>query len=394
MFHSLTAPEPDQILRLIAEFAADPRPDKIDLGVGVYRNAEGATPIMHAVRDAERRLLETETTKTYTGVLGDPAFLAAIAALVLGPGARGDRLAACATPGGTGAVRQAFELIARARPGGTVWVTDPTWPNHPAMLDEVGLRWRSLRWLDRTSGAVDRAGFFADLAQVAQTDSVLLHGCCHNPSGADMTDADWAETGAALARTGALPMVDLAYQGFGKGIEADVAGLRLLVAAVPEAIVAVSGSKNFGLYRERVGAVLALAGNAPDAAKVRGTLFSLNRLNYTFPPDHGARIVTTILGDETLRGIWQTELDAMRTRVADLRRRLADCLRSETQSDRFGYLAENRGMFSLIPADPVQIAALRETHAMYVVGGGRINLAGLTEETAPRAARAMASVLA
>jgi aromatic-amino-acid transaminase len=395
MFETLAAPQPDKILRIMQEFADDPRPGKIDLGVGVYRTAEGTTPVMRAVREAERRVWETEQTKSYVALAGAPAFRAALADLVLGPAlAGGDRLAAAATPGGTGAVRQALELVRRARPEATVWVSDPSWPNHTAILDTMGMRWRPYRYHDAATGGLDRDGMLADLGTVAAGDVILLHGCCHNPTGADLTLADWQAVAAICADRGAVPMVDLAYLGLGDGVEADAAGLRLLAAAVPEMLLAVSGSKSFGLYRDRVGAVLALTATPAAQAAVQGTLAWLNRQAFAFPPDHGARVVTTLLADPALRADWEDELAQMRARIAAMRMALTSALRDLTGSDRFGFLAAHKGMFSLSGADPAQVARLRLEHAIYMIGDGRINLAGLTPATVAPVAQGFAAVLA
>jgi aromatic-amino-acid transaminase len=394
MFETLPAPEPDKIIRIMQAFAADPRGEKIDLGVGVYRAEDGTTPVMRAVAAAERAVWERQTTKTYVGLAGDPAFRAALATLVLGAEpALSDRLASVATPGGTGAVRQALELVRRARPGAVIWVSDPTWPNHTAILDTLEMPWRFYRYYDPATGAVDRDGMLADLAQAAAGDVVLLHGCCHNPTGADPAPGDWAAIAATLAARGAVPLIDVAYLGFGDGPEADAAGLRQVVAAVPEALLAVSGSKTFGLYRERVGAVLALCSDARSAAAVQGTLAWLNRQSFAFPPDHGARVVTHLLGDPALRADWAAEIEAMRQRIEAGRRALAEALRAETGSDRFGFLAGQKGMFSLTGADPAQVERIRTQHAIYMIGDGRINLAGLTAATIPVVARALAETL-
>jgi aromatic-amino-acid transaminase len=290
-------------------------------------------------------------------------------------------------------VRQALELVRLARPGATVWVSAPTWPNHVSILETMGMSWRFYRYLDAAAGTLDPAGMLEDLAGMAPGDVLLLHGCCHNPTGVDPEAEDWRAIARLAAERGALPMVDLAYLGLGEGIEADAAGLRHLVAAVPEALLAVSGSKSFGLYRERAGAVLAIASDPARQAVVQATLAWLNRQAYAFPPDRGARLATMVLGDAELRAEWAAELAGMRARIAAMRAALAAALRAETGSDRFGVLAAHRGMFSLIGAGPREVEALRREHAIYMVGDGRINLAGLTEDTVPRVARGLAAVL-
>lgn len=393
MFETVVTPPPDKILHLMRAFAEDRRPHKIDLGIGVYRNADGSTPVMRAVRTAEARVDANQLTKSYVALAGDPAFHAALRDLVLGDTVETGRIAALATPGGTGAVRQAFELIRRTRPGATVWVSDPTWPNHESILDTLGMRWRPYRHLDRRTGTLDRAGMMADLAGVAAGDVILLHGCCHNPSGVDLSPPDWLEIAALAQGRGAVPMIDLAYQGFGAGVDADVAGLRSLAAAVPEALVTVSGSKNFGMYRDRVGLLLAICATPAEVGPVQASLAWLNRQTYAFPPDHGARVVTEVLNDPALRGEWQAELDGMRRRTRAMRAALAGALRQETGSARFDFLEGQAGLFSLLGLTPDQVGALRTGHALYMIGDSRINLAGLTPDTVPATARAIGEVL-
>ena len=391
MFETVTPPEPDKIIRLMGMFAADARTDKVDLGVGVYRSPAGTTPVMEAVKEAEHRIWAAQESKTYVGLRGDLGFLDAMRRLILGESVPADRVAGAGTPGGTGAVRQVLETVHRLNPQATVWISDPTWPNHPAIIDHLGQKRQSYRYYDATTGGIDRAGMMADLAGAGRGDLILLHGCCHNPTGADLLPDDWQEIVAICARTGAIPFVDMAYQGFGAGLEADAAGVRLLATALPEVLIAASCSKNFGLYRERVGTVLIVT-EAKAAAE--GVLAGMNRQNFAFPPDHGARVVQEILGDEALGALWRGELEGMRRAMEGNRRALAVALRAATGSDRFGFLAAHRGMFSLIGATPAQVDRLREDHGIYLVGDGRMNVAGLTPETIPRVARALAEVLA
>lgn len=391
MFETVTPPEPDKIIRLMGMFAADARADKVDLGVGVYRSPAGTTPVMEAVKEAEHRIWAAQESKTYVGLRGDLGFLDAMRRLILGESVPADRVAGAGTPGGTGAVRQVLETVHRLNPQATVWISDPTWPNHPAIIDHLGQKRQSYRYYDATTGGIDRAGMMADLAGAGRGDLILLHGCCHNPTGADLLPDDWQEIAALCARTGAIPFVDMAYQGFGAGLEADAAGVRLLATALPEVLIAASCSKNFGLYRERVGTVLIVT-EAKAAAE--GVLAGMNRQNFAFPPDHGARVVQEILGDEALGALWRDELDGMRRAMEGNRRALAVALRAATGSDRFGFLAAHRGMFSLIGATPAQVDRLREDHGIYLVGDGRMNVAGLTPETIPRVARALAEALA
>ena len=393
MFEQLTAPEPDKIFRLTGQFAADPRPDKVDLLVGLYRNAQGQTPVMEAVKEAERRILDVQDTKAYLGFAGDPSFVGGMRGLLLGDAVPEARIAGCATVGGTSALRQLLELVRTLTPDAQIWVSDPSWPIHAAMTDHLGFKRQSYRYLDRASNGVDRSGMIEDLSAARPGDVVILHGCCHNPTGADLSQGDWAEVAELCLRTGAIPLIDMAYQGFGEGLEEDAMGTRLLAQKVPTLLLAASCSKNFGLYRERVGVacIVTQEGRARDAAQ--GHLTAMNRNGFSFPPDHGARCVDMILHDGDLRQMWEAELTTMRDGMNANRRALADALRAETGSDRFGYLAAHRGMFSLLGASEGQIAALRDDHGIYVVGDGRMNVAGLTSAAIPRVAQAIAQVM-
>jgi len=346
------------------------------------------TPIMRSVEAAETRLLAEETTKAYTCMLGDPVFREALSDLILGKGAHAERRATAATPGGTGAVRQGFELVQMARPGATVWVSDPTWPNHTSILKHLKISARSYRYFDTATGGVDFDGMMSDLAHIGPGDVVLLHGCCHNPTGANLDAGQWAAVTDHLAKSGALPFVDIAYQGFGDGLEADAAGLRHLVAGVPEVIIAASCSKNFGIYRERTGLLLAL-GDAAGRDRLQSNLFYLNRQNFSFPPDHGARLVQMILTDEALRADWAGELEDVRTGMLALRKQLADELRQRTNSDRFDFIAEHRGMFSRLGVSAEAVETLRREHGIYMVSDSRMNIAGLNARTVPVLAEAI-----
>ncbi len=393
MLTGLAPQAPDKILQLMALYRDDPRPGKIDLGVGVYKDAQGHTPVMRAVKAAEKLLWETEETKVYTGLAGEPAFHAAMAGLILGPDFPAGRVAAAASPGGTGAIRAALELVRLAAPGAVVWLSDPTWPNHPAIIRYLGLPMRDYRYFDVEASAVDFTGMMADLALVAPGEVVLLHGCCHNPTGANLTLPEWALVADLLAARGAVPLIDLAYQGFGDGLEADAAATRLLAGRLPEVLIAASCSKNFGIYRERTGILLAVGPDAATKALAQGTLAMLNRMNFSFPPDHGARLVTMILDDPVLRADWLAELEAVRLAMLDLRVALAEALRAEVGSDRFGFIAQHRGMFSRLGVSAAQVELLRAEHAIYMVGDGRMNIAGLNAGTIPVVARAVAEVL-
>ena len=386
MFEKLEAQPADKILALMKAFREDPRDDKIDLGVGVYRNAEGVTPVMRAVKAAEKRIWERQATKAYTGLAGDPAFGDAMVALVLGDAVPREQVAAVATPGGTGAVRQGFELARMANPGLRVFVSDPTWPNHVSILKYLGIEMVPYRYFDADTGGVDFEGMLADIGQARPGDVVLLHGCCHNPTGANLNAQQWREVVASLQASGATPMIDIAYQGFGDGLEADAAPTRLVVSSLPETLVAASCSKNFGVYRERTGILM---GTGVDTGLLQDTMAYLNRQNFSFPPDHGARVVTEVLTDPELRADWEAELEAMREGMLALREQLADELRRRSNSDRFAFLAEHRGMFSRLGVGPEMVEKLRAEHGIYMVGDSRLNIAGLNRETVPKLAEAI-----
>lgn len=393
MFETLSAPAPDKIFRLTGQFAADPRPDKVDLLVGIYKTADGRTPVMRAVKQAEARILEAQETKSYLSFEGDPAFIGAMRDLILGDAVPSSRVAGVGAVGGTSALRQVLELVRTLRPAARVWVSDPSWPIHAAMVDHLGFARGTYRYLDRDTNGLDREGMLVDLSRAGPRDVIVLHGCCHNPSGADLGLADWAEVAALCNRTGAIPFVDLAYQGFGDGLDEDTAGTRLLARTVPTMFVAASCSKNFGLYRDRAGVALIVTAEGAIAA-AQGQLTAMNRNNFSFPPDHGARVVQTILTDPGLRAMWEEELTMTRETMVQNRFALAEALRDATGSDRFGFLGAHRGMFSLIGASPEQVDILREKHGIYLVGDGRMNVAGLTPGVIPKVARALAGVLA
>ena len=393
MLETLKAQPQDKILQLIALFRDDPRTDKIDLGVGVYKDPTGLTPVMRAVKAAEKKIWEAETTKTYTALAGEPAYNAAMVELILADAVARDRVASVATPGGTGAIRQGLELIRMVAPGAKVWLSNPTWPNHPSIIKYLGMPMGEYRYFDSATGSVDFDGMLADLAQVAAGDVVLLHGCCHNPTGANLAADQWETVCDALIARGAVPLIDLAYQGFGDGLDADAAATRRVAQRFPEALIAASCSKNFGIYRERTGVLIAVSASADQTAVTQGNLNFLNRQNFSFPPDHGARIVSTIMGDAALRADWMAELEEVRLNMLGLRQALAAALRAETNSDRFDFVARHRGMFSRLGLTEEQVLRLREEHGIYMVGDSRINIAGLNAQTVPVLARAVASVL-
>lgn len=389
MFEALKDRPADSILALMQMFKDDPRQTKIDLGVGVYKDATGLTPIMRAIKSAEQQLWETQDSKVYTGLAGDPAFADAMIKLILSDAVTRESVAAVATPGGTGAVRQAFELIRMARPEARVFVSDPTWPNHLSILGYLGIEVVNYRYFDEDTRGVDFDGLIADIKEARSGDVVLLHGCCHNPTGANLNMTEWQAVIDVLLETGAVPMIDIAYQGFGDGLKEDAAPTRLVAASVPECLIAASCSKNFGIYRERTGLLMAISQNT-DARKLhQDTLAFLNRQNYSFPPDHGARLVTMILNDDALRADWMAELEEVRGNMLGLRSQLASELQRLSGSDRFGFIAQHRGMFSRLGTTPEKVAEMREKHGIYMVSDSRMNIAGLNAHTVPILAEAI-----
>jgi aromatic-amino-acid transaminase len=389
MLTNLKEQPKDKILGLMAMYRDDPRPTKVDLGVGVYKNAEGVTPVMRAVKAAERKIVAEQPSKAYTGLAGDPAYADAMIDMLLAGAVERDRLAAVATPGGTGAIRQAFELIKMANPKARVFVSDPTWPNHVSILGYLGIEIVKYRYFDDETRAVNFGGMMADLADVTSDDVVLLHGCCHNPTGANLTLAQWQSVIGLINEKGCTPMIDIAYQGFGDGLEEDAAATRLVVQSVPEVLIAASCSKNFGIYRERTGLLIAMSEKAENTAITQGNLNHLNRQNFSFPPDHGARVVTTILTDPELKADWMAELEETRLGMLALREQLAAELKRLSNSDRFGFLAQHRGMFSRLGTTPDLVEKIRVDNAIYMVSDSRMNIAGLNAQTVPVLAKAI-----
>jgi len=393
MLSNLIRQPQDKILALVGAYRADPRADKIDLGVGVYKDASGATPIMQAIKIAEQQLWTTETTKSYVGLTGDPAFTAAMTDLVLGTSNVQDRISAAAMPGGTGAVRQALELIKSASPSAKVWLSNPTWPNHTSIINYLAMPVGEYRYFDAESGIVDFEGMLEDIKLIPAGDVVLLHGCCHNPTGANLTSEQEDLVIAALSKTGAIPFVDIAYQGFGEGLEQDASFTRKIASQLPECLIAASCSKNFGIYRERTGVLIVISPSALARPVIQGNLAFLNRQNFSFPPDHGARLVTMVLKDGDLRKNWCEELEQVRINMLGLREKLANELRQRTNSDQFDFLAAHRGMFSRLGLSPEMVETLRRDHAVYMVGDSRINIAGLSAQTVPILASAIAQTI-
>jgi aspartate aminotransferase/aromatic-amino-acid transaminase len=380
MFETLKPATLDKIFALMAEYAADPRSSKIDLGVGVYKDEKNSTPIMSAVRKAEQRIHDQAKTKTYKGVVGNKEFSAAVVDLALGNAVDKSRIRTVNGNGGTGALMILMHVLGRARPGGRIFISDPTWPNHPPLAEMARLTPHTYPYFDSKTRAVDFPAMLKALDALTSNDIVLLHACCHNPTGANLTPAQWDAVVESLKRTGAFPLVDLAYLGFGDGLEQDAYGVRKVVSSLPESMVAFSASKNFGLYRERAGVAIAIARDAAAADIVSSQMQNVIRATISQTPDHGAEIVRTILEDKELRAEWQAELDEMRERMKRLRVKLAEAIRRKSNSKDFDFIAEHSGMFSLLglPYDVVQ--KLKTEDGVYMIDDSRINVAGIPED--------------
>ncbi len=374
MFETLKPQLADALLALIKLHGADPRPTKIDLGVGVYRTDEGDTPVFEAIKAAERILLETQGSKAYLGPEGDMGFVHALIPYVFGAGFDRSRVEGMQAPGGTGAVRLAIEVGARAGAKRIIMGT-PSWPNHAQIVAAAGLELKTFKHTT-ADGTADLEALRAVLADAAPGDIVLLHGCCHNPTGVDYTNAQWDEIAPMVRDAGILPLIDLAYQGLGDGMEADAYGLRTVLAAVPEALVAYSCDKNFGLYRDRVGAFYAVTGDADALANALANGATIARASWSMPPDHGAAAVRLVLGDASLAAQWTAELAQMRARMAEVRARLAGA--GAIGPLNMAPVGSQKGLFSMLALNADQIMALRERHGVYMAGSGRINIAGLT----------------
>ena len=388
LFDRLQTQPADTLLSLIGLAKADDRPGKIDLGVGVYRDAEGRTPILRAVKAAEHSLLRTQESKAYLGPEGDMAFVELIKALLLGAAlAAEDAIVGVQTPGGCGALRLGAELIRAAKPDTRVLVGRPTWPNHEPLIGATGLEIVEYPFYDRDTATLLWDDMRAALLAARAGDVVLLHGSCHNPTGADLTDGMWKEVADIVASRGLIPFVDIAYQGLGNGLEPDAAGTRLVVEAADQALVAQSCDKNFGLYRERTGTLFIKTASRAAGGIVFGNLLQLARCMWSMPPDHGAAVVRTILEDPALRSDWRAEVDTMHRRIRSLRAELA------AADPRLAYIDEQNGMFSLLPLAKVSIERLRSEHGIYMAASGRINVAGFAEGDAKRFAGLIADDL-
>ncbi|MDR5866994.1 amino acid aminotransferase [Halomonas koreensis] len=394
MFEQIERVPGDAILGLIEAFKKDTNPQKVDLGVGVYRDAQGNTPVMRAVKEAEALLLKNETTKTYIGSHGDPAYGEAILPLVLGEGSpvlEAGRASATQSPGGTGALRLAADFIASQLPGKAIWVSDPTWPNHLGIFPAAGITLKKYPYVD-ADNRLDFEGMLGALKQIPEGDVVLLHACCHNPTGFDLSRDQWHQVLEVVRERGLLPLVDFAYQGFGEGLDEDAYGVRLLAENLDEVIVTSSCSKNFGIYCERTGCLIMVARNAEQKENVRSQVAIVARENYSNPPAHGGAIVSEILHSAELAAVWREELTEMRDRINTLRREFVEALKPYGLDQKYACVAEQRGMFSYTGLTPEQVDRLRDEFGIYMVRSGRANVAGFSHENLPYLAKAIAAV--
>jgi aspartate/tyrosine/aromatic aminotransferase len=396
MFESLQPAPPDAILGLTEAFKQDDNPEKINLSVGVYQDADGRTPILDCVKEAERRLVQEETTKSYLPIPGSPEYGRLVQELAFGAEhevVRDGRAVTLHAPGGTGALRVAADFVKTSFPTASVWCSTPTWPNHPGIFQAAGLNVRNYPYFDKEHDRLDLQGMIDALQQIPAGDVVCLHGCCHNPSGIDPTLEQWREIADAVHGRGLLPLVDFAYQGLGDGFREDSAGLMELCRPGKELLIASSFSKNFGLYRERTGALIAVGGDA-QAVKIALTRLKVTvRTNYSNPPSHGGAIVATVLADPELRAGWEEEVKVMRERINGMRRLFADTMRAKGAARDFEFITKQRGMFSFSGLTPVQVDELKKKYSIYAVGSGRVNVAGMTEKNMDRLCNAVVAVL-
>lgn len=394
MFEQIERVPGDAILGLIEAFNKDTNPQKVDLGVGVYRDAHGNTPIMRAVKEAEALLLKNETTKSYIGSHGDPRYGQVILPMVLGaesPVLADNRASATQSPGGTGALRLAADFVKTNLPGKGIWVSDPTWPNHLGIFHAAGIELRKYPYVD-AENRLDFDGMLGALKQIPQGDVVVLHACCHNPSGFDLSKDQWQQVLEVVRERGLLPLVDFAYQGFGDGLEEDAYGARLMAENLDEVLITSSCSKNFGIYRERTGCLIAIAKTTEQMENVRSQMAIVARENYSNPPAHGSAIVCEILTSAELATVWRDELTEMRDRINGLRRDFVEALKPYGLDEAFAHIAEQRGMFSYTGLKPDQVDRLRDEFGIYMVRSGRANVAGLASENLPYVAKAIAAV--
>ncbi len=397
LFSTLEMAPPDPILGLSEAFKKDPNPQKINLGIGVYKDDSGVTPVFQSVKRAEVRILAEEKSKDYVSPnSGTAAYCAAVQSLLFGgehPVTSGKRAVTAHTPGGTGALRLTADFIKTLTPGATVWMSDPTWPNHPSIFQAAGLKTKTYPYYNPARKSLDIEPMLAALNEVPAGDFVLLHGCCHNPTGLDPSPNHWESIAKVAAQRGWTPLIDFAYQGLAAGLDKDAAGVRIVSRLLPEVFVCSSFSKNFGLYNERVGALTVAAESEDAAQRVLSHIKRCIRTNYSNPPAHGSNIIATILNDPDLRALWVVEVDAMRDRIAGMRRLFVDTLKAKGVKQDFSFLTAQNGMFSFSGLTKDQVETLRSQHSIYIVGSGRINVAGMTAANMDRLCAAIAQVL-
>ncbi|MGE6314921.1 amino acid aminotransferase [Shewanella baltica] len=396
MFNSLIAMPADPILGLLTQYREDTHPQKVDLGVGVYKDPTGVTPILNCVKKAEKFRLDTETTKVYIGPTGSPQFNTLMTELAFGANHSAilaNRIRTVSTPGGTGALRVAGDFIKRCNPNAVLWVSDPTWANHIGLFEAAGITVKTYPYYDYDSKSLKFDEMLAALSQVSPDDVVLFHACCHNPSGMDLTTVQWDKVVALTKEQGFTPLIDMAYQGFGDGVDIDAYGVRQMAAAVDNMILCSSCSKNFGLYRERIGSCSVIARDAHTANVAQSVLLYVVRCLYSMPPAHGAAIVETILGSAELTQEWLDELKVMRDRINGNRAILVDKLKANGVDRDFSFIARQKGMFSFLGVNPEQVARLQKKFSIYMVGSSRISIAGISEDNVDYLAQSIAKVL-
>ncbi|MEJ6520482.1 aspartate/tyrosine/aromatic aminotransferase [Shewanella bicestrii] len=396
MFNSLVAMPADPILGLLTQYREDSHPQKVDLGVGVYKDPAGNTPILNCVKKAEKFRLDTETTKVYIGPTGSPQFNTLITELTFGSDHSAiiaNRIRTVSTPGGTGALRVAGDFIKRCNPNAVLWVSDPTWANHIGLFEAAGLTVKTYPYYDYDTKSLKFDEMLSALAQIGPNDVVLFHACCHNPSGMDLTTEQWDKVVALTKEQGFTPLIDMAYQGFGDGVDIDAYGVRKMAAAVDNMILCSSCSKNFGLYRERIGSCSVVAKDANTANIAQSVLLYVVRCLYSMPPAHGAAIVETILGSAELKQEWLEELKVMRDRINGNRAILVEKLKTNGVDRDFSFIARQKGMFSFLGVNPEQVARLQKEFSIYMVGSSRISIAGISEDNVDYLAKSIAEVL-
>ncbi|KJY84031.1 aromatic amino acid aminotransferase [Vibrio galatheae] len=392
MFSHLPTPTLDPILSLSVAYRNDPRAEKVDLGIGVYKNSAGETPVMAAISQAQDIVVAEQKTKSYVGLAGCEEFNQSMVNLLLDGTSAMDRVAAIQTPGASGALRMLGDLMKVAQPNTTVWISNPSYVNHRPVMEAAGLKVKHYSYFSSETKQVDVDKMMSDLSQAGPEDVVLLHGCCHNPTGADIDFAAWQAITELAQKNGFIPFVDIAYQGFGDGLEEDALGLRHMANNVEEMMITTSCSKNFGLYRERTGAAIVVGKSQNEVNNAKGKLLTLARATYTMPPDHGAALVKTILQNDQLTKVWKQELSSMQQRLVSLRQTLCNELRNTHNTSQFDFIESHKGMFTVLGFSQDQMTQLREEYGIYGVGDGRINIAGLTEKDIPYVADAIIKV--